>query len=80
MQIICVNVQKSLQKSSFKGFFFKKKISRFLYDFLKAHRQGGQALKLVVWEVNHIDNTSYPFKGCLEVTQNEKAISKLASG
>ena len=41
---------------------------------------GGQAIKLVVWGVNHIDNTSYPFIGCLEVTHNDRAISKLTSG
>ena len=35
-------------------------------------------LKLV--EVNNIDIISNPFKGCLEVTHNDKAMSKLASG
>ena len=36
--------------------------------------------KLVVQEANHIVSTFSPFKRCLEVTHNDKPISKLASG
>ena len=48
--------------SSFRTFYFKNVIVKyFIHVFFQVYRQSGQAIKLVVWEVNHIENTPYPF-------------------